>query len=91
MKMQSLFGRAQYDYLGRYLLNASRPSRWLLALRRANRLGHVLLRVGRLGLSREAVHESFRFVDDLTLRVGYGTTGNSSIGDFDVADAVRRR
>lgn len=83
MKIVSWFGRAQYDYLGRYLLNGSVRYDGSSRFGRNNRYGTFYSISGGWDLSKESFLARFDFLDDLTLRVGYGTTGNSAIADFE--------
>jgi TonB-linked SusC/RagA family outer membrane protein len=83
MKIASFFGRAQYDYLGRYLLNASIRRDGSSRFGKNRRWGTFYSISGGWDLSRESFMEGVSFLDDLTLRVGYGTTGNSAIADFE--------
>jgi len=83
MKIASFFGRAQYDYLGRYLLNASIRRDGSSRFGRERRWGTFYSISGGWDMSRESFMEGIDLLDDLTLRVGYGTTGNSAIDDFE--------
>jgi TonB-linked SusC/RagA family outer membrane protein len=83
MKIASFFGRLQYDYLGRYLLNGSVRRDGSSRFGRDRRWGTFYSISGGWDVSRESFMEGVTFLDDLTLRVGYGTTGNSAIDDFE--------
>jgi TonB-linked SusC/RagA family outer membrane protein len=83
MKIASWFGRAQYDYLGRYLLNASIRYDGSSRFGKNKRWGTFYSVSGGWDMSRESFLEGVTFLDDLTFRVGYGTTGNSAIADFE--------
>ena len=82
MKIASFFARAQYDYQGKYLLNASVRQDGSSRFGKNRRWGTFYSLSGGWDLSRESFMSRFRF-DDFTLRAGYGTTGNSSIADFE--------
>jgi TonB-dependent starch-binding outer membrane protein SusC len=82
MKIASFFGRAQYDYLGRYLLSASIRRDGNSRFGSERRWGTFFSVSGGWDLSRESFLEGATLLDDLTLRLGYGTTGNSAIDDF---------
>ena len=83
MKLVSWFGRAQYDYQGRYLLNGSIRRDGSSRFGANHRYGTFFSVSGGWDLSHESFMQGFEFLDDLTLRAGYGTTGNSAINDFE--------
>jgi TonB-linked SusC/RagA family outer membrane protein len=82
MKIASFFGRAQYDYLGRYLLSGSIRYDGSSRFGSNRRWGTFYSVSGGWDVSKEPFF-NLRFLDDLTLRAGYGTTGNSAIEDFE--------
>jgi TonB-linked SusC/RagA family outer membrane protein len=83
MKIASFFGRVQYDYLGRYLLNASIRRDGSSRFGADRRWGTFYSVSGGWDLSQESFMAGLGSLDELTLRVGYGTTGNSAINDFE--------
>jgi TonB-linked SusC/RagA family outer membrane protein len=81
-KLASFFGRTQYDFLNKYMVGGS--LRYDGSSRFGEKFRYGLFYSVSAGwdLTQEAFMERLGFMDDLTLRVGYGTTGNSAIGDF---------
>ncbi|WPP51907.1 SusC/RagA family TonB-linked outer membrane protein [Catalinimonas niigatensis] len=78
----SYFGRIDYSFKDKYLLQATvrrdASSRFLAATRYAT---FPSLSAG-WRLSEETFMSGLSFLDDLKLRVGWGQTGNQEIGDF---------
>jgi TonB-dependent starch-binding outer membrane protein SusC len=83
MKIASWFGRAQYDYQGKYLLNGSLRYDGSSRFGKNHRYATFYSVSGGWDLSHESFMSKFDFIEDLTLRAGYGTTGNSAINDFE--------
>jgi TonB-linked SusC/RagA family outer membrane protein len=84
--MFGYFGRADYSYQGKYLVSASVRRDASSKFSEKNRWGTFpSISVG-WRMSDEAFMESTRsWLDDFKWRVGYGTTGNSSIGAYNYA------
>lgn len=84
--MFGLFGRADYSYQGKYLATATVRRDGSSKFSEKNRWGTFpSLSVG-WRISDESFMESTRkWLDDLKLRAGYGTTGNSNIGAYNYA------
>jgi TonB-linked SusC/RagA family outer membrane protein len=82
-KLASAFGRLQYDYANRFILTGA--LRYDGSSRFGSDFRWGLFYSGSLGwnLSNEAFLEDVSWLDDLTARVSFGITGNSSIGDFE--------
>jgi TonB-linked SusC/RagA family outer membrane protein len=72
--LASVFGRATYDYDGRYLLTASIRRDGSSKL--ANRWGTMPSVSAGWRISSESFMEGITAIDDLKLRVGYGVNGN---------------
>ncbi|MDR0430523.1 MAG: TonB-dependent receptor [Tannerellaceae bacterium] len=84
--MFGYFGRADYSYRGKYLATFSIRRDASSRFGEKNRWGTFpSLSVG-WRISDEFFMESTRtWLDDLKLRAGYGTTGNSNIGEYNYA------
>ena len=85
--MFGYFGRADYSYDGKYLVTATVRRDASSRFAEANRWGtfpsiSLGWRVSDEPFLAKA-HESW--LDDLKLRLGYGTTGNSNIGNYNYA------
>lgn len=85
--MFGLFGRLDYSYMGKYLVTATIRRDSSSKFARKNRWGtfpsiSVGWRISDEGFLK-AAHETW--LDDLKLRAGYGTTGNSNIGPYNHA------
>lgn len=84
--MFGLFGRADYSYRGKYLATATVRRDGSSKFSENNRWGTF----PSLSLGWRISDESFmeptrKWLDDLKLRAGYGTTGNSNIGAYNYA------
>ena len=82
--LESFFGRANYSYKNRYLLQASMRADGSSRFGVEQSLGILPGRVRRLGALRRAVHGQFRQSRSvqLKLRGSFGKTGNQSIPNF---------
>jgi TonB-dependent starch-binding outer membrane protein SusC len=79
--LASLFGRATYDYDGRYLLTASVRRDGSSKL--ANRWGTMPSFSAGWRISSESFMQDVTAINDLKLRVGYGVNGNQEgIGNY---------
>lgn len=80
--LYSYFGRIDYSYQGKYLLQATvrrdASSRFVAATRFAT----FPALSGGWRLSEEPFMQNVTFVSDLKLRASWGQTGNQEIGDF---------
>ncbi|MDR2969567.1 MAG: TonB-dependent receptor [Tannerellaceae bacterium] len=84
--MFGYFGRADYSYQGKYLASVSVRHDASSRFSAQNRWGTFPSVSLGWRISDEAFMESTRtWLDDLKFRVGYGTTGNSSIGAYNWA------
>ena len=80
--IQSFFGRVNYDYLGKYLLEANVRYDGTSRLHKDSRWGAFpSVSVG-WRMSEEKFMESLTFVDNLKLRASYGELGNQNIGNY---------
>ena len=75
----SFFGRANYQYLDRYLITATLRSDASSKFAEENRLG--IFPAVALGwkINEESFMQNLAFLDELKLRVSYGQTGNDRI------------
>ncbi|MDH6358902.1 TonB-dependent receptor [Parabacteroides sp. PF5-9] len=84
--MFGYFGRADYSYQGKYLATVSVRRDASSKFGENNRWGTFPSVSAGWRISDEAFMESTRnWLDDLKLRAGYGTTGNSNIGAYNYA------
>lgn len=80
--IQSFFGRVNYDYQGKYLLEANVRYDGTSRLHKDSRWGAFpSVSVG-WRMSEEKFMESLTFVDNLKLRASYGELGNQNIGNY---------
>jgi TonB-dependent starch-binding outer membrane protein SusC len=79
---ESIFGRANYDYRGKYLLSMSFRRDGISDLAPENRFG--FFPGGSVGwrVSEEDFFQGFDFIDELKLRASYAVVGNTFIGSF---------
>lgn len=81
----SLFARLNYNYDERYLLTATLRADGCTKFAKENRWGYFPSASAAWRISEEKFFKDSKAADvinSLKLRVGYGTTGNSSIGDY---------
>lgn len=79
-KLLSFFGRANYDFKGRYLLSASFRADGSSKFSKANRWGYFPSVSGAWRLSdEEFLADSKSWLSDLKLRASYGASGNNRI------------
>jgi TonB-linked SusC/RagA family outer membrane protein len=84
--MYGLFGRADYSYQGKYLVTATVRRDGASKFGSNNRWGTFPSISLGWRISDEAFMASQKkWMDDLKLRAGYGTTGNSNIGAYNYA------
>lgn len=77
LRLISFYGRAIYDYKGKYLLQATIRRDGSSAFGINNRWGMFPSVSAGWNIDREAFMEKVAFVDQLKLRAGYGVSGNS--------------
>jgi TonB-linked SusC/RagA family outer membrane protein len=79
-KMASFFGRANYDYEGRYLLSGTFRADGSSKFTRGNRWGYFPSASAAWRISDEKFMEAIHnWLYDLKLRASYGTAGNNNI------------
>ena len=77
LRLISFYGRAIYDYKGKYLLQATIRRDGSSAFGINNRWGMFPSVSAGWNIDREAFMENVNFIDQLKLRAGYGVSGNS--------------
>lgn len=84
--MFGLFGRGDYSYRGKYLATVTVRRDASSKFGKNNRWGTFPSFSAGWRISDESFFESQRnWLDDLKIRAGYGTTGNSNIGAYNYA------
>ncbi|MGF1923405.1 MAG: SusC/RagA family TonB-linked outer membrane protein [Bacteroidia bacterium] len=79
-KLVSFFGRANYDYKGKYLLSATFRADGSSKFSEANRWGYFPSVSGAWRISQENFMDGTKsWLGDLKLRASYGTAGNNNI------------
>ncbi|UAY53821.1 TonB-dependent receptor [Arachidicoccus terrestris] len=78
----SAFGRVMYNYGNRYLLTATLRGDGVSKFAVGHRWGTFPSMSAAWRISQEKFMKSSNIFDDLKLRVGYGTTGNSDISNY---------
>ncbi|WP_340111377.1 SusC/RagA family TonB-linked outer membrane protein [Maribellus mangrovi] len=78
-KLVSFFGRANYDYKGKYLVSATFRADGSSKFAEGNRWGYFPSAAVAWRISEEGFMEGVSSVDNLKLRVSYGTAGNNNI------------
>lgn len=82
-KMASFFGRASYNYKGRYLINGNLRYDGSSRFGKENRWGAFPSISAAWRFSDESYTHWFKpLVSDAKLRISYGVTGNEQIGDY---------
>jgi TonB-linked SusC/RagA family outer membrane protein len=77
LRLISFYGRAIYDYKGKYILQATMRRDGSSAFGVNNRWGMFPSVSGAWNIDRESFMENVSFVSSLKLRAGYGVSGNS--------------
>ena len=75
----SAFGRISYNYNSRYLFSGTLRADGSSKFARGNKWGYFPSASAAWRISEEAFMEDLDFLDNLKLRVGYGTSGNNNI------------
>ena len=80
--LASFFGNAEYDYANKYYLSASLRADGSSRFAKGNRWG-VFASIGaKYRISSEKFMENTKsWLDNLTIRASYGSSGNSEVGD----------
>lgn len=79
-KLLSYFGRANYDYIGKYILSATFRADASSKFSKENRWGYFPSAAAAWRISSEPFMENAEsWLDDLKLRFSFGTAGNNNI------------
>lgn len=81
-RLQSVFGRAEYSYQGKYVVSAILRRDGSSNFGRNNRFGYFPSASAAWVISDEAFFKPATFINFLKLRASYGVTGNDKIGQF---------
>jgi TonB-dependent starch-binding outer membrane protein SusC len=85
-KRNGIFAAANYTYNGKYILGATVRRDGSSRFGSNNRFGTFPSIKAAWNVDREDFMNNVPFISSLKLRVGYGTTGNDQIGNFDNRD-----
>lgn len=81
--LQSVFGRVNYDYKGKYLLEANMRYDGTSRVSPEYRWGFFPSVSAGWLISRESfIQDNFQWISNLKLRASYGTLGNQEIGNY---------
>lgn len=86
--IQSLFGRANYDYRGKYLLEANIRYDGTSRLRSGNRWGAFPSFSAGWRASEESFLKNVDWLSNLKLRASWGQLGNQNIGNYPYQDLL---
>ena len=75
----SFFGRVSYNFNERYLVTGTLRADGSSKFAKGNQWGYFPSASAAWRISEEAFMEDVEFIDNLKLRVGYGTSGNNNI------------
>lgn len=78
-KLLSFFGRANYDYKGKYLVSATFRADGSSKFAEGNRWGYFPSAAVAWRISEESFMKGLSSISNLKLRVSYGTAGNNNI------------
>jgi len=81
-RINSFFGRANYDFKSKYLLTATFRADGSSKFPVHNRWGYFPSGAFAWKINREDFMKNLKFVTDAKLRVSYGLTGNNRVSDF---------
>ncbi|MFP4060115.1 MAG: SusC/RagA family TonB-linked outer membrane protein [Bacteroidales bacterium] len=81
-KLSGFFGRFNYDYNKKYLLNATFRADGSSRFGAENRYAYFPSVSAAWRMSEESFMQTITFLSDLKLRAAYGTTGNQEIGNY---------
>lgn len=84
----SFLARANYGYKGKYLATASYRRDGTTAFAANHKYGNFFSGALAWRLSDEQFIQKLNFFDELKLRLGYGQTGNQSIGSYTTLDRL---
>lgn len=80
--LQSFFGRANYDYKGRYLLTATFRADGSSKFAPNHKWGYFPSASAAWKFSQEDFFKNIKWLSDGKLRIGYGESGNNRVSDF---------
>lgn len=86
--LQSLFGRVNYDYQGKYLLEANIRYDGTSRLRSGNRWGAFPSFSAGWRASEESFMKNIEWLSNLKLRASWGQLGNQNIGNYPYQDLL---
>lgn len=86
---QSYFGRVQYDYEGKYLLEANLRYDGTSRFAEDNRWGLFPAVSGAWRISEEDFMSNLSWLDNLKVRGGWGSTGNSETGLYETVPTYK--
>lgn len=81
-RLVSVAGRLNYTYLGRYMLTATLRTDGSSRFADGHRWGWFPSFATAWRMSEEPWLKSYKWIDNLKLRLSYGVTGNNNVGDF---------
>lgn len=81
-RMMSFFGRAMYNYKGRYMFTATLRNDGSSKFAEGNQWGLLPSASAAWMLSQEKFIQDLDLFDELKFRVGYGVTGNADIDNY---------
>lgn len=87
--IQSFLGRLNYDYLGRYLVEANIRYDGTSRLHKNSRWGAFPSISAGWRISEESFMKSFTFINNLKLRSSYGELGNQNIGYYPYQEMLK--
>lgn len=91
-KLLSFFGRANYDYSDKYLLSATFRADGSSKFSKENRWGYFPSIAGAWRISQEQfMKKTSLWLDDLKLRLSYGTAGNNNIPSGQMTQSFESR
>ncbi|MGN6434966.1 MAG: SusC/RagA family TonB-linked outer membrane protein [Agriterribacter sp.] len=85
----SYFGRLNYDYAGKYLLEAVVRRDGSSRFSEENRWGTFPAVAVGWRLSKENFMRNIKWITDLKLRAGYGKNGNDNVGNYNIYSTYR--
>lgn len=81
-RLNSVFGRFNYDYKSRYLLTGTIRADGSSKFAPQNRWGYFPSAAFAWRIKNEKFMKSFKPISDMKLRIGYGGTGNNRVSDY---------
>ena len=81
-RLNSVFGRFNYDYKSKYLFTTTHRFDGSSKFAPQNRWGYFPSAALAWRINKERFMSSFKAISDLKLRLGYGGTGNNRVSDY---------